>query len=117
MKNASKNMRVMMVCVVELMLLMPCVSSVSAETLRILTWGAYTPEEFQQQFIQLVKEKYGVDLTLDIKVVNGNDEFFPALRDNTADIITPSHNVPRDERYQLIKHRLVLPLNLEHIPN
>ena len=80
MKKSNKSMHVTVLCVVGMMFLMLFVSSVSAETLRILTWEAYTPAEFQQQFIQLVKEKYGVDLTLDIKFVNGNDEFFPALR-------------------------------------
>lgn len=93
------------------------VPSVSAETLRILEWGAYVPEKVQQQIIQIAKDKYGVDLELDIKHVNSNDDFFPALKNKTADIITPSHNVPKDERYRLIKHRLVLPLNLANIPN
>ncbi len=88
-----------------------------AETLRILTWEAYTPEKFQQKLVQQAKEKYDIDLELDIRFVNGNDDFFPALRYKKADIITPSHNVPRDSRYRLIKHRLVLPLNLENIPN
>ncbi|MDM8525173.1 extracellular solute-binding protein [Desulfococcaceae bacterium HSG8] len=93
------------------------VSSVFAETLKFLAWKVYVPEEYQKKFIQLVKEKHGVDLKLDIKYATTPDEFFPALRDNKADIITPSHNVPRDSRYQLIKHKLVLPLNLENIPN
>ena len=88
-----------------------------AETLRILTWEGYMPAEFQKKLILLAKEKHGVDLKLDIKNVNGNDDFFTALRDKKADIITPSHNVPRDSRYQLIKHKLVLPLNLKNIPN
>ncbi|MCP4119363.1 MAG: extracellular solute-binding protein [Desulfobacteraceae bacterium] len=91
--------------------------SVSAETLRILEWGAYMPEKVQQQLIQVAKDKYGVDLKLEIKVINGNDDFFPALKNKTADIITPSHNVAKDERYRLIKHRLVLPMNLDNIPN
>ncbi len=117
MKHARKSMQLTGVFVFGMMVLMLFVTSVSAETLRILTWEAYTPDEFQQKFIELVKEKYDVDLELEIEYANGNSDFFPALRDNTADIITPSHNVPKDERYQLIKHRLVLPLNLENIPN
>ncbi|MDM8542995.1 extracellular solute-binding protein [Desulfococcaceae bacterium HSG9] len=92
-------------------------ASVSAETLRIFSWKVYAPEEFQQKFIKLVKEKFDIDLKLDIKYVNEPDEIFPVLRNGKADIITPSHNVPKDERYQLIKHKLVLPLNLENIPN
>lgn len=97
--------------------LMFSATSVFAETLRILTWEAYTPEKFQQKLIQHAKDKYDVDLKLEVRFINGNDEFFPALRHREADIITPSHNVPKDSRYQLIKHKLVLPLDLENIPN
>lgn len=104
-------------CLLVIAFLMGSLAPVYAETLRILTWEAYCPEKFQQQLIRLAKEKYDVDLELEIKHVGGNDDFFPALRDSTADVITPSHNVPRDKRYQFFKHNLVLPLNLENIPN
>jgi len=120
MKKRPKTIKAMQLAflfVLIMILSMFSAASLFAETLRILTWEAYVPAEFQQKLIQLAKEKHGVDLKLDIKYVNGNDDFFPALRDNKADIITPSHNVPRDSRYQLIKHRLVLPLNLKNIPN
>ena len=93
------------------------ITSVSAETLRLLEWGHYIPDKIQKQIIKVAKEKYKVDLSLDIKYVKGNDGFFPALKSKSVDIITPSHNVPRDMRYRLIKHRLVLPLDLDNIPN
>ncbi|MCP4405259.1 MAG: extracellular solute-binding protein [bacterium] len=117
MKNVRKSMHMTSLLVLGMTVLMLCVSSISAETLRIWTWGGYVTDEHKQIFTDLVKEKYGVDLTLEVTLVGENEEFFPALRDNKADIITPSHNVPRDERYQLIEHQLVLPLNLENIPN
>lgn len=92
-------------------------SAAFAETLRVLEWGAYVPEKVQMQLIQIAKDKYGVDLKIEIKLVNSNDDFFPALKGKKVDIITPSHNVPRDERYRLIKHKLVLPMDLANIPN
>ncbi len=98
-------------------LLMLFATSVSAETLRILEWGAYVPEIYQEKIIKLAKDKYNIDLVLELKTVDSNDEFFQALFGKKADIITPSHNVVRDERWRLIKHKLVLPLNLENIPN
>jgi spermidine/putrescine-binding protein len=58
-----------------------------------------------------------VDLKVEVVTVDSNDDFFPALKNKTVDIVTPSHNVPRDERYRLIKHKLVLPLNMDNIPN
>ncbi len=92
-------------------------NTATAEELRMLVWEGYTPPELCEKFKKLVKEKYNVDLTLDIKYVAGNDDFFPALKNKTADIISPSHNVPRDKRWNLIKLKMVLPLNLKNIPN
>lgn len=92
---------------------------VSAEemSLRMLIWDGYAPAELCSTFKRLIQEKYGINLELDIKIANGNDDFFPALRDSTADIISPSHNVPKDKRWQLIALKQVLPINLENVPN
>jgi len=114
-KQFSKNQFriIVFLCVVFMGFTIP---TVSAETLRILDWS-YISEKTQQKIIQIAKNKYGVDLKLEVKTVDSNDEFFPALKAKKVDIITPSHNVPRDERYRLIKHRMVIPLNLDNIPN
>ncbi|MDM8542992.1 extracellular solute-binding protein [Desulfococcaceae bacterium HSG9] len=117
MKKRVKTIQLSFLLVLVMVFSMFSAASVFAETLRILTWEGYMPAEFQKKLILLAKEKHGVDLKLEIKHINGNDEFFPALRDKKADIITPSHNMPRDSRYRLIKHKLVLPLNLKNIPN
>ncbi len=117
MKQFVKKVRCMALSAMVILLMMPAMASASAETLRVLEWGAYLPDEHQQKFVKLVKKKYGVDLKLDITAIKDNDEFFPALRDRKTDIISPSHNVPKNERYQLIRRKLVLPLNLDNIPN
>lgn len=86
-------------------------------TLRMLVWEGYAPDEFRQKFIQLVKDKYGVDLKLEVNYVNSNDDFFPALKAGDADIISPSHPVLKDKRWKLIQLNMVLPLNMDNIPN
>ncbi len=86
-------------------------------TLRMWVWDGYTPDSLCKQFKKTVKDKYDVNLKLEIKYVGGNDDFFPALRDGKVDIISPSHNVPKDKRWKLIQLNMVLPLNLENIPN
>ncbi len=83
----------------------------------MLIWEGYAPENLQKKFIQDVKTKHGIDLKLDIEFCTGNDDFFPVLRDDKADIISPSHNVPKDKRFKLIKLKLVMPLELDQIPN
>ncbi|MDM8549677.1 extracellular solute-binding protein [Desulfobacterales bacterium HSG2] len=117
MKQFVNKIRFTVLSAIALLLMMSATSSASAETLRILTWEGDTPPEYQEKFVRLVKEKYGIDLNLDISYATSNDVFFPALRDNKADVISPSHSVPKNERYHLIRHKLVLPLNLDNIPN
>jgi len=85
--------------------------------LRMLVWEGYAPEELRTRFVSLIKKKNGIDLTLEVRYCTGNEDFFPALRDDTADVISPSHNVPRDQRFKLIKLKLVQPLDLSKIPN
>ena len=87
-------------------------------TLRMLVWEPYlASQRIQQSFIKLVKEKFNVELKLDVKYVSSDDVFYKALRDNTADAVSLSHSTPKDKRFQLIKLNLALPLDLSLIPN
>ncbi len=117
MKGIGKKVRFMISAIMVVCLGMAANCPASSETLRMLVWEGDTPAERQKEFVKLVKEKYGVDLKLEISYVGGNDDFFPAVRDGKADIIGPGYIVPKDERFQLIKHKLVLPVNTDNIPN
>jgi len=87
-------------------------------TLRMLVWEPYLSGELpRQSFKKMVKEKFNVDLKLDIQYVSSDDEYFPALRDDKTDVIVLSHSTPKDERYQLMRLKLALPLNLKTIPD
>ncbi len=86
-------------------------------TLKMLIWEGYAPEELRSKFITMVKEQYDTDLKFEVSFVNANDDFFPALRDGKADIISPSHPIPKDARWKMIDRNLVLPINLDNIPN
>ena len=113
----KKSTAVLKIFIISLFAIFYSLSPTAAEELRMLVWEGYTPPDLCEKFKKLVKEKHGIDLTLKIKYVSGNDDFFPALKNKTADIISPSHNVPMDKRWKLIKMKLVLPLNLKNIPN
>ncbi|MBF0452340.1 MAG: extracellular solute-binding protein [Candidatus Magnetomorum sp.] len=93
------------------------ITPVLSETLRMLIWGEYATEEHQQKFITMVKEKYNIDLKFKITFADSLDCFFSALRGQQADIVSPTHQLPKDKRFQLIKLNLVIPLNMKNIPN
>lgn len=94
------------------------ISTVQADiTLNLLTWEGYSPDDQVSEFKKLVKNKYNEDLIFNIKYVSSADEFFKGVRRKAVDIIVPSHNIIKDERYKLIKEKLILPINLVNIPN
>ncbi|GAK51313.1 ABC transport protein [Candidatus Moduliflexus flocculans] len=88
-----------------------------AEELRILCWEGYAAPEYTASFEQLVKEKFGLDVTVIVRNVSDPQEFFDGIRGKTVDLISPAHNIPKSERWPLIQAGLVLPLNLDNIPN
>lgn len=90
---------------------------VSANELRMLVYEGYAPKENIDVFKKLVKEKYNTDLEIKVTYINEIDDIYKALRTRSADIITPSHNLPKDSRYKFIKHNLVLPLDKTNIKN
>ena len=118
-KKMKKIMKVISLFVTTVIVFMQFLSitPVAAETLRMLIWGEYATKEHQQIFIDLIKKKYHTELKLDITFAKSNDDFYAALRDQKVDILSPTHQIPKDMRFKLIKLNLLLPLNLNNIPN
>ena len=86
-------------------------------TLNLLTWEGYAPDDQVAEFKRLVQKKYNEKLIFNIQYVSSADEFFQGVRRKSVDIIVPSHNIIKDERYKLIVQKLILPINLANIPN
>ncbi|MBU3918067.1 extracellular solute-binding protein [bacterium] len=89
----------------------------SAETLRLMIWEGYFPAQYHSQFQDLVKKKYGVDLKFEISFITDPDQFYDLLRKKELDVITPTHNLLKDERYNFIKKRILIPIDLNNVPN
>ncbi|MBF0100383.1 MAG: extracellular solute-binding protein [Desulfobacterales bacterium] len=92
-------------------------SSISAEELRILCWEGYAAPEYTQEFEKLIKEKYKIDLKVSVKNVSDPQEFFDGIRTKKVDIISPAQNIPKSSRWRFIETNLVLPINLDNLPN
>jgi len=92
-------------------------SDAFAEELRMLTFQGTAPEDHLEIFKKLVKEKFGVDLTIAVTYIAKHDEIYEALRNKQTDIINCPHNLPKDSRYKFITGKLVVPIDLNNIPN
>lgn len=94
-----------------------CVFAENQQVLRLLVWEGYAPEAQREQFRQYIYEKYAVDLTLKVDYIADAEDGFEALRLKKADIVSPAHNRINDKRFRMIDSGLLLPLNLENLPN
>ena len=94
-----------------------CVFADSQHVLRLLVWEGYAPEAERKKFIQFISEKYSVDLTIKVDYIADAEDCFEALRLKKADIVSPAANRINDKRFKMIDSGLLLPLNLDNLPN
>lgn len=87
------------------------------EELRILCWEGYAPAKYTAKFEKMILEKYDVDLKVVVKNVSAPEEFFDQIRGMKVDLISPAHNIPKSHQWPFIRGGVVLPVNLNHIPN
>ncbi len=87
------------------------------DVLRLLVWGGYEPKEYVEEFEKEIEAKYGRKVKLEIQLVGSSDDFYGPVRNKTVDVITISHHSIKDERFGYIAKKLILPFDLENIPN
>jgi spermidine/putrescine-binding protein len=103
--------------IVILVLVLSVTTQATEDVLRLLIWEGYGPEEYVQSFEKKMEKKYGRKVKLDFSLAKGSDDFFAAIRNRTVDVVTISHHTIKDERFNFIAKRLIMPFNLKNIPN
>lgn len=90
----------------------------SGEVLRINCWAGYAAP-YADAFKALVKEKYNVDLTLEITNPTDQDEFYLAAKNGTADLISPPYELPKKPQFYGFNaaNPLFQPVDAANIPN
>jgi spermidine/putrescine-binding protein len=86
-------------------------------TLRLMAWEGHAPRQHVEKFEKQIEAKYGRKVKLDIKYAFGTDAFYDAIRAKEIDLVIMTHHYYKDERFKYIENKLLLPLNLENIPN
>lgn len=94
-----------------------CALAENQQVLRLLVWEGYAPEVQREKFRQYILDKYSVNLTIQVEYIEEAEDGFQALRLKKADIVSPAHNRINDKRFKMIDSGLLLPLNLDNIPN
>lgn len=108
-----------MVLLLGLIVMIPC-HSFAQDVLKMLVWDGYAPPEKVKQFEEAMSKKFGKTVHLEVSTkVSDPQEFFDAIRteEKGVHIISPSHNLIKDERFNYIEKKLILPIDLNNIPN
>lgn len=114
--DTLKCLRFLCSVLVSLLLVAPAAIA-EPQILRLLVWEGYAPAAQRQAFQRYVLEKYDVDLHMDVSYIAETEDCYTALRLKKADILSPAHNRINDTRFRMFELGLLLPLNLDNIPN
>jgi spermidine/putrescine transport system substrate-binding protein len=91
----------------------------ATETINIMCWEGYSDKAVIEDFKALVKEKYKIDVEVKPSYATGQEDFYNAAKNGTADLISPPADMAKSVKYNLFKKGNVLlaPLNMKNIPN
>jgi spermidine/putrescine-binding protein len=110
--------KLVVICIgVTLTLVSDYVSAKNQHVLRLLVWEGYAPESQREKFRQFISEKYAADVILKVDYIRDAEDGFAALRLKKVDVLSPAHNRINDKRFKMIDAGLLLPLNLDNLPN
>nr|MBF0223751.1 hypothetical protein [Desulfobulbaceae bacterium] len=112
MKLFVDALKILIIALFILCIASPSSSSGGEDVLRLLVWGGYAPRGFVEQFEQSIQEKYDRKVKFKVSFVEKSDDFYDAVREKGADLITISHNLFKDERFNFISKNLLLPLDI-----
>jgi spermidine/putrescine transport system substrate-binding protein len=91
----------------------------ATETINIMCWEGYADKAIIDDFKSLVKEKYKIDVEVKPSYATGQEDFYNAAMNGTADLISPPADMAKASKFNFFKkgNLLVAPLKMKNIPN
>ena len=91
----------------------------ATETINIMCWEGYADKAVIEDFKSMVKEKYKIDVEVRPAYATGQEDFYNAAKNGTADLISPPADMAKTPRFDCFKKGSVLlsPLEMKNIPN
>jgi len=95
------------------------VAYAAQETIRVTCWEGYADKAFVDAFKRSVKDKYKIDVEVNATYATGQEDFYNAAKNGTADLISPPADTPKTPRFNCFGKDNVLlsPLDMNNIPN
>jgi len=94
-------------------------SHAAQETIRVTCWEGYADKAFVDAFKRIVKEKYKMDVEVTPTYATGQEDFYNAAKNGTADLISPPADTLKTPRFNCFGKDNVLlsPIDGNNIPN
>ncbi len=91
----------------------------ASETINIMCWEGYADQAVIDDFKSLVKKTYQVDVEVKPSYATGQEDFYNAAKNGTADLISPPADMAKTPRFDCFKKGSILlsALDMENIPN
>ncbi len=96
---------------------MPAPVRAEGDVLRLLIWEGHAPQTLVSRFEKQIEEKYDFKIKLHISYVTSSDDFYDSIRGGNVDMVMMTHHLFKDNRFNYIENKLLLPLDLKNIPN
>lgn len=94
--------------------LLAAVSSLlAAVEFRIGCYDGYAPKDVTEPFVKLVKERLGKDITCVQVTMTDNATIYDALRGKKVDVVSPTNNGIKAERFKLIQSGFLSPVDVQ----
>jgi spermidine/putrescine transport system substrate-binding protein len=91
----------------------------ASETINVTCWEGYADKAFIDAFKSIVKDKYKMDVEVKVTYATGQEDFYNAAKNGTADLISPPADTPKTPRFNCFNkdNMLLSPLDMNNIPN
>lgn len=100
-----------------ILLIFPLSVSADEYVLKMLVWEGYAPKKNIEHFQEYIEKKYKKKINIEVSFVSNSDSFFDPVRSKSVDVISPTYHMFNDQRWALIDKGLILPLDMDNIPN
>jgi spermidine/putrescine-binding protein len=73
----------------------------ASETINVTCWEGYADKAFIDAFKSIVKDKYKMDVQVKVTYATGQEDFYNAAKNGTADLISPPADTLKNPAFQL----------------
>ncbi len=91
----------------------------ATETINITCWEGYADKAVIDAFKSAIKEKYNIEVEIKANYATGQEDFYNAAKNGTADLISPPADMAKTPRFNCFTKgsELLSPLDMKTIPN